>query len=109
MDEAERKTEYGLEEMVSRYICTMPFLCLNVSDEPGPNSQRKLIESNAIALLSSYSEPVIDRPSSKWLGQFCDRDRVRCSGLWNQDHVDEQYDSLFLDVMENWIEETKPL
>ena len=57
-----------------------------------------MIERNAIALLSGYREPAPDPPSSDWLGHLSDRERVRSSGLWNNNHVDEDYDSSFLDV-----------
>jgi hypothetical protein len=32
-----------------------------------------------------------------WLGNYCNRVRVRKSGLWNQNHVEEDYDPAFLD------------
>ncbi|MCY3819822.1 MAG: hypothetical protein OXH52_10745 [Gammaproteobacteria bacterium] len=76
----------------------MPFLWLDVGDEPGPASQRGHIERNAIALLSGYSERAPDPPSSGWLGHGSDRERVRRSGLWNNHHVDEDCNSSFLDV-----------
>ncbi len=46
-----KQWERTLEVKVSRYIRSMPFLWLNVGDEPGPDSQRGFIERNAIALL----------------------------------------------------------
>ena len=82
----------------------MPFLWLDVADEPGPASERGLIERNAIALLSGYRETAPERPSSGWLGHSSDRDRVRRSGLWNNNHVDEDYAPSFLDAMERWID-----
>ena len=82
----------------------MPFLWLNVNDAPGPNSRRGFIERNAIALLSSYITPAADRLSSEWLGRHSNRERVRLSGLWNNNHVDESYDRSFLDEMESWID-----
>lgn len=94
-----KSAEADLEIQVSRYIGDMPFLWLDVGDEPGPASQRGLIERNAIALLSGYGERAPDPPSSDWLGRFSDRERVRCSGLWNNNHVDEDYDSSFLNVL----------
>ena len=90
--------------MVSEYIGQMPFLWLNVNDAPGPKSSRGMIERNAIALLSGYSCPVAYSPSIEWLGQYSDRERVRLSGLWNNNHVDETYDPSFLDEMESWID-----
>ncbi len=98
------ETEAGIEASVSEYIGRMPFICLNVNDPPGPRSRRGLIERNAIALLSSYCCPAADGPSPEWLGQYSDRERVRFSGLWNSNHVDETYDPLFLDEMESLID-----
>ena len=95
-----KSAEADLEARVSRYLGDMPFLWLGVGDEPGPASQRGLIERNAIALLSSYREPSPDPPSVDWLGRFSDRERVRRSGLWNNNHVDEDYDPSFLDILE---------
>ena len=95
-----------VEACVSEYIGQMPFLWLNVSDAPGPTSSRGLIERNAIALLSGYKWPAADGPSTEWLGRYSDRERVRLSGLWNSNHVDETYDPSFLDEMESWIDAT---
>ena len=109
MSELELNAENELEKDVSDYICAMPFICLNVSSDAGPRSDRAFIERNAIALLSNCHEPVVDQSSSNWLGRYCDRELVRCSGLWNQEHVTEQYDASFLDVMENWVIKTEPV
>lgn len=85
----------------------MPFLWLAINDESGPGSLRGYIERNSIALLSNYAKDSFDPPSRNWLGRLCNRDRVRKSGLWNQNHVDEQYDPAFLDTLERLIRETK--
>ena len=97
-----RQAEQALEKQVSAIIGTMPFLWLEINDEPSPYSQRGIIERGAIALLSNYNyknEP-LDPPSETWLGYKCNRPKVRCSGLWNQNHVDENYDPKFLDHLE---------
>ena len=86
----------------------MPFLWINVHDPPSPDSQRAYIERNAIALLSGYATQTADKPSQRWLGHHSDRERVRLSGLWNNNHVDEQYEPSFLAVMERCIESTGP-
>lgn len=98
-----KRAEAELEEHVSRYIGTMPFLWLNVGDAPGPESERSVVERNAIALLSGHPEP-----PANWLGRHSDRDRVRRSGLWNNEYVDESWNPSFLDLMEKWIEKTEP-
>lgn len=94
-----RQGEQELEKHVSQVIGAMPFLWLDIDDESGPDSQRGYIERNSIALLSNFGKEACDPPSESWLGCFCDRERVRKSGLWNQNHVDEQYDPAFLDVL----------
>ncbi|MDE0617457.1 MAG: hypothetical protein OXH87_07695 [Rhodospirillaceae bacterium] len=100
-----RRVEQPLEQAVSKAIGTMPFLWLEIDDEPGPDSLRGYVERNAIALLSNYGKEPFDPPSGEWLGRFCDRERVRISGLWNQNHVDEPYDPAFLETTERLIGE----
>lgn len=102
-----REKERRLEELVSRTIGQMPFLWLEVPDPPGPDSLRGYIERNAIALLSNYNSPVLDAPSPSWLGTHCNREKVRASGLWNQNHVDESYDPAFLDELERLVRKMK--
>lgn len=109
MSQKELNAEYELEKRVSNYICAMPFVYLNVSSNSGRNRDRAFIERNAIALLSICHESVIDQFSLTWLGLHCDREPVRCSGLWNQNHVKEHYEASFLDVMENWVTKTEPV
>ena len=101
-----RDSELHLEKATSKLIGIMPFLWLGIDDEPGPDSLRGYIERNAIALLSNSDKEPFDPPSSGWLGHRCNRERVRTSGLWNQNHVDEQYDSAFLNKLEQLVHET---
>ena len=93
-----------MEREVSVVIGDMPFLWLAVDDEPGPDSLRGYIERNSIALLSNYGREPIDPPSRQWLGHYSDRERVRLSGLWNNNHVEDDYTPEFLDTMERLIE-----
>ena len=99
-----RESERPLERAVSVTIGAMPFLWLAVGDEPGPDSLRGYIERNAIALLSNYGREPIDPPSSGWLGHHSDRERVRLSGLWNNNHVEDDYTPAFLDTLQQMIE-----
>ena len=96
---AVKDAEAPLEREVSAMIGAMPFLWLAVMDEPGPNSSRARIERNAIALLSSYRKIRFDPPSRRWLGGWCDRERIRESGLWNFNHVDEHCQPEFLEEL----------
>lgn len=106
-DRNTRTAELGHEQRVSAAVGAMPFLWLGIDDVPSVQSLRGVIERNAIALLSNYKRPALDPPSPQWLGEFCDRERVRQSGLWNQRHVDEHHDPAFLDTLAQLIEQTK--
>jgi hypothetical protein len=96
--------EAPVEAAVSAYLGRLPVLWLRLEDEPGPESLRGFIERNVIALASGLHEPVIDPPSPSWLGLDSGRDKVRRSGLWNQRHVDEDYEPGFLVTLEAAIE-----
>ena len=96
--------EGPVEAAVSAYLGRFPFLWLPVEDEAAPESLRGFIERNVIAIASGHHEPVIDPHSPSWLGLNSGRDKVRHSGLWNQRHVDENYEPGFLDVLEAAIE-----
>ena len=100
-----RQGEELLEKAVSKVIGEMPFLWLAINDEAGPESLRGYIERNSIALLSNFEKAPLDPPSGSWLGHFCNRERVKASGLWNQNHVDERYDPAFLNTLDRLIYE----
>ncbi len=95
-----RSAELDLERVVSKTIAAMRFLWLDINDDPGEDSNRGYVERNAIALLSNFGKEPLDAPSPAWLGQYCNRPRIRASGLWNANHVDENYDPAFLDKLE---------
>lgn len=113
--EDDKETGLDIEKFVSDYIRKMPFLWLEVDDENDRNKGvelRKYIEENSIALLSNYEKPeIIDAPSEKWLGNYYpDRiglDRVKKSGLWNQDEVNENYDPEFLYKLETLVNQMR--
>jgi hypothetical protein len=96
-ERAVRDGKLALERRVSRVIGDMSLLWVAVEDEAGPESRRGYIERNAIALLSNYKKPPLDPPSRDWLGRHSDRERVRMSGLWSQNHVEETCDPAFLE------------
>ena len=97
--------ERSLETAVSEYIRQMPFLYLTIDDASGPRSGRSAIERSAISLLSNYEKATLDRASTEWLGNHCDRQRVRLSGLWNNHYVDDSYDAGFLGLLEHYVEQ----
>jgi len=94
-----QEAEAPTEQAVSAHIGHMPFLWLPIEDAPGPDSQRGIIERNAVALLGNHVHGALDPASPMWLGRHSDRRKVRASGLWNQNHVDESYDPAFLDLI----------
>lgn len=100
-----RAGETALELQVSQVVGGMPFLWLAIDDAPGNQSKRGEIERNAIALLSNFERPPLDPPSGDWLGHSCDRIKIRRSGLWNSNHVDDSHDPAFLDTFESLIEQ----
>ena len=91
--------ERPIEARVSEHLGRMRLLVLAIDDAPGPQSLRAYIERHSIALLSNLGHPALDAPTSSWLGASSKRWKVRESGLWNQDHVDAQYEPPFLDVL----------
>lgn len=102
-----RAGETPLEAEVSRILGDMPFLWLAIEDESGPASLRGRIERNSIALLSNAGKAPLDASSMQWLGLHCDRERVRRSGLWNSNHVEEPYDPAFLDDLERLVADAR--
>ena len=103
-----RSKELELEKLVSSYIGKMPFLWLNVPDDPGPNSKRAFIERNAIALLCNAQQTDdTDKASESWLGRYSEQPKVRNSGLWNRDYVDKDYDPKFLIDMKILLQDLK--
>jgi hypothetical protein len=101
-----RELEYPIEKLVSQHIGRMPFLWLDINDVPGHDSMRGYIERNSIGLLSNYLTPErIDSQSNTWLGNHARSDRIRQSGLWNVNHVDEGYSPEFLRVLEKYMGE----
>ena len=98
-----RDRENEIELEVSKIIGAMPVLWLEVNDEASPDSDRGYLERNLIALLSGPSGP-LDLPSMNWLGRWSSREAISFSGLWNVNHVYEEYDPNALDVLEKYVE-----
>jgi hypothetical protein len=96
LDLEQLATEEGAVELeVSDYIRRMPFTWLAAPRGPSPDGRRGFFERHSIALLSNLSGQA-DPPSADWLGQFSSRERVRASGLWNNNHVQSDYSGQFL-------------
>jgi hypothetical protein len=101
-----RQFEQPLERAVSTYIRSMPFLWLEVEDDPGPDSDRGVIERNVIALLSNYNAnpESVDTPSPGWLGRYSKSEEIKLSGMWNVKHVSGSYDREFLDLLKFYVD-----
>lgn len=98
-----RRKESHIETLVSSVVGAMSVLYLKIDDPQGPDSERGYIERNSIALLSNFDKPALDSPTDAWLGRHCASQRVRESGLWNSNHVEEVYDKDFLGRLEKLI------
>jgi hypothetical protein len=98
-----RARERDHEKRVSAYLGSMRLLWIDIGDDPGRESLRGVVERNSIALLSNFGRTPVDDPSPNWLGHFSDRERVRRSGLWNQNHVEEDHDPAFLNTLQRLI------
>jgi hypothetical protein len=98
-----RLAEVPLEREVSAYIGRMPFLWINVPDEPSRNSDRAYLELNAIALLSNFERPAIDPPSPNWLGLQSSKRTIQESGLWNTNQVEKFHDPAFLERLRVYV------
>ncbi|UWG47426.1 Uncharacterized protein HSRCO_1139 [Halanaeroarchaeum sp. HSR-CO] len=104
-----RLEELEMERRVSEYLRDLPFLWVRVDDEPSPESDRAYIERNAIAMVSNVGGKSIDSRNEKWLGHYSPVRDIRESGLWNINHVSEEYRPEFLDSLARYIETTPNL
>lgn len=104
-----RLAELDHERRVSEYIRDLSFLWVDVDDEPSPQSDRAYLERNAIALVSNYGKDSLDSRGANWLGLDSPRNEITDSGLWNINHVEEQYDAAFLERLSGAVEETPRL
>ena len=101
-----REEELEHERRVSNFIRDLPFLWVKVDDEPGPDSRRAVIEQNLIAMLSNYNSSSADPRDSGWLGKHSPHQMIEESGLWNVNHVAEEYDPSFLDLLDTHVTRT---
>jgi hypothetical protein len=103
-DGATRDLEYPLECAVSAHLATMPLLWL-----PAPTAaERSTVERNSIALLS-HRTGGIDHSSTGWLGRHAATEKIKTSGLWNVNHVDEPYNPAYLDLFAQLVATTPAL
>jgi hypothetical protein len=98
-----RMSEFSLEKDVSRSIGAMPFLWLDVNDDPSAQSNRGVIERGAISLLSNFLRSPIDGSSTSWLGRNTERNTIRSSWLWNVNHVADEPNPSFLVELSRYV------
>ncbi|ESS07867.1 MAG: hypothetical protein A07HN63_02372 [uncultured archaeon A07HN63] len=99
-----RMEELDMERRVSEYIRDLPFLWVDVDDEPSPESDRAYIERNMIALVSNIDTESIDPRREDWLGHHSPVMEIKQSGLWNINHLTEDYQPEFLETFEGYID-----
>lgn len=97
--------ERELEQAVSAYLGQLCVLLIAVPGDAEKHNDRAYLEQNLIALLSNGCKP-LDPPSSQWLGLSSAKVEIRKSGLWNVNHVSQQFDTEFLDVLEHYVSHT---
>jgi len=97
-----QEAEHEVEQRVSRYIQDLPLLWVGVSDEPGLSSDRGVLETNSIALLSTEGH-LVDPPQTDWLGWSAPSAAISQSGLWNVNQVGKRYDPAFLERLGQYI------
>ena len=61
------------------------------------------------SILCNYRKDSLDPRNDNWLGRASPRSEISNSGLWNINHVGEQYDTAFLDRLADAVEETASL
>jgi hypothetical protein len=103
-----RDEEYILERRVSTYVREQPFLWVNLDDEPSADSDRAYLERNVIALVSNFGGQTIDSRADGWLGRYSRSREIRESGLWNVNHVEENYEPRCLELFEKALNNTTP-
>lgn len=100
-----RSQEAPLEKRVSKHIGRMQVAWLRIEDPPGPMSDRRFVEKNSIALLTSRML-IHDQPSMNWLGRFSPHASIRNTGLWNVQDVNASFDPRFLEILSHYVEVT---
>lgn len=101
-----RAQEHPLEQRVSEYIASLPFLVVDIPGEPGPDSERAQLERNLIALVAHARRTNPSLKRDDWLGTHSPRAEIAKTGLWNIQHVNGLYSNSVVDDLEPYIEST---
>lgn len=85
---------HALHPMVTSTISAMDVLWVEIDDR----TERLELEKQCIMLLSNDQRAAasVDPASAGWLGHFALSEKVRASGLWNQQHVTKPHTEGFL-------------
>ena len=79
-----------------RYIAPMIVLWVEIGDERGQAACA--VSSSATHRAADLCGRDVDPPSEHWLGHHAEAPEIRSSGLWNVNHVGEDYDPRLLDA-----------
>jgi hypothetical protein len=104
-----RKGEHPLEQQVSHYIRSLPFLWIDVPGEPGPDCERAMLEKNLIGLVAHGRKTVPGLIRNDWLGRSAAEASITRTGLWNLDHTAGLFDRNVIDDFREYVQETQPL
>jgi hypothetical protein len=104
-DKSALENERGLEQAVSKYLSDLYVVLISVPGLSEKDNDRAYLEQNLIALLSNRCKP-LDPPSCSWLGLNSAKREIRKSGLWNVNHVEQQFEPSFLEVLDYYVSVT---
>lgn len=102
-----REQEHELEQRVSEYIRTLPFLVINIPGDAGPDADRALIEKNLIALVSHARRTNPELQKDDWLGDRSPRAEISRTQLWNIQHVSSFYSDDIIQQVTPYINQTE--
>jgi len=100
-----RKLEAPLEEKVSKELGEMRVLWIAINDESRASSDRSYIERNVIGLLSR-SAILWPNKTEPWLGSLSKNWQISLSGLWNLNHLFDDYNRDTLHTLQKYISTT---
>jgi len=103
-----REQEHPLEQRVSEYIGSLPFLVLDVPGEPGPQSDRASIEQRLISTFS-FHHRTHDLGDDDWLGVDSPKPEIFRSRLWNINHVEGFASADVVYDVDKYIPQTEPV
>lgn len=104
--ESLREQEHSLEQRVSDYIRSLPFVVIDIPGEPGPDCDRVRIEKNLIALVSHARRTRPRLMRDGWIGHASPKPEIHKTGLWNIHHVSAMFTNSIVGELEPYIKQT---